>query len=335
MGLFPVDQQDRAADLARIGQQRHVQEGQGRGGVPGTIGVDGTGMEAAPGLVIVEVILDELRLVARQGLGQARGGGRDAAGACVPGALRVQLLPEGVAGIGVHAVEIAVGRDAAHVVHGDGHGGLDAGVHGGGVQAHAAKAADADDADALRIHRVQRGEEVHRGAEVFGIDVRRGHMTRLAAALARIGGVEGQRQEAAFGHGLGIEPGCLLLYRTKGAAHGQGRPFAPGVPGHVKVARQNGAVAGAEGHLAVFHPVAPGKDLVPFLYQFHSITILESIPAGGGRVRCGRIPRKQHRACQDPRHQCLDCAHDVAPVGGCPAGEARRCSFLCSRSDDP
>ena len=74
MGLFPVDQQDRAADLARIGQQRHVQEGQGRGGVPGTIGVDGTGMEAAPGLVIIEVILDELRLVARQGLGQACGG---------------------------------------------------------------------------------------------------------------------------------------------------------------------------------------------------------------------------------------------------------------------
>ena len=314
MGLFPVDQQDRAADLARIGQQRHVQEGQGRGGVPGTVGVDGTGMEAAPGLVIIEVILDELRLVARQGLGQARGGRCDAAGTCVPGALCVQLLAQRVAGLGIHGVKIAVGRDAAHVVHGDGHGGLDAGIHGGGVQAHAAKTADADDADALRIHRVQRGEEVHRGAEVFGIDVRRGHMTRLAAALARIGGVEGQRQEAAFGHGLGIEPGRLFLHRAKGAAHGQGRQLAPGIPGHVQIARQDSAITGAEGHLAVFHFVAPGKDLVPFLYQFHSLTILGRSRARGGLVRCGRRSGKQHRACQDRRRQCFAHAHHVAPA---------------------
>ena len=314
MGLFPVDQQDRAADLARIGQQGHVQEGQGRGGVPGTVGIDGTGMEAALGLVIVEVILDELRLVARQGIGQARGGRCDAAGACVPGALRVQLPAQRVAGLGIHGVKIAVGRDAAHVVHGDGHGGLDAGIHGGGVQAHAAEAADADDADARRIHRVQRGEEVHRSAEVFGIDVRRGHVTRLAAALARIGGVEGQRQEAALGHGLGIEPGRLFLHRAKGTAHGQGRQFALGTPGHVQVARQHSSVTGAEGHFTMFHFVALGKDLVPFLYQFHSVTILGSSRARGAFVRCGRRSCKQHRACQDHRRQCSAYAHHVSPA---------------------
>ena len=56
------------------------------------------------------------------------------------------------------------------------------------------------------------------------------------------------------------------------------------------------------------------EDLVPFLYQFHSLTILGRSRARGGLVRCGRRSGKQHRACQDRCRQCFAHAHHVAPA---------------------
>ena len=70
MGLFTVDEKHRVAYLARVGQQRHIHKREGRGGIPRSVGIDGTGMEAALGFVVVKVILDELRFISLKGGGQ-------------------------------------------------------------------------------------------------------------------------------------------------------------------------------------------------------------------------------------------------------------------------
>lgn len=52
------------------------------------------------------------------------------------------------------------------------HGGLHPGVYGGGVQGQATPAADADQADFLRIHILPGGQAVDSGLKILGVDVR-------------------------------------------------------------------------------------------------------------------------------------------------------------------
>jgi hypothetical protein len=54
-------------------------------------------------------------------------------------------------------------------------------------KAPAAPTADADDADALAIDVGLQADEVHRRAEILGVDVRRGDVARLAAAFPGVG----------------------------------------------------------------------------------------------------------------------------------------------------
>ena len=165
--------------------------------------------------------------------------------------------------LAVLGIEIAFGVDAGHVVHRGGHGSLDARIQRGGVQRHAAPAADADDADARGIDALVQGQKVHGRHEVLGVDVRGGHIAGEAAALAGEGGVEGQGQKAALGHGLGVQAGALLLHRAEGAADRDGREPALPLLGDVEVRRQGDAVAVDKGDLLVPDLLAPREGLVP------------------------------------------------------------------------
>ena len=169
--------------------------------------------------------------------------------------------------LAVRGIKIAFGGDAAHVVHGGDHGGLDPGVDGRRVQGQAAPAADTQDADTLRVYVVLDGEEIHRRLKVLGVDVRGGGVPGLAAALAGEGGVESDGEEAPLRQRLGVEAGALLLHRPEGAADGHGGQFALGVLGRVLVRRQGDAIAVDKGDLFVVHTVALGKGLVPILGQ--------------------------------------------------------------------
>ena len=71
----------------------------------------------------------------------------------------------------IFCIKIAVGSDTGHIVHSHGSGCLDAGVLRGGVDSHTAPAADADDADTLRVYILLHGQKIHGGAEILGVDV--------------------------------------------------------------------------------------------------------------------------------------------------------------------
>ena len=66
-------------------------------------------------------------------------------------------------------------------------------------------------------------EIVDGGAEILGIDVRRGDVARLAAAFSGIGPVESHRDEATLRHRLRVKARRLFLYRTERAANGKRR----------------------------------------------------------------------------------------------------------------
>ena len=146
--------------------------------------------------------------------------------------------------------------------------GTEGGINGSGIDRHTAPATDTDDTDALRVNILLHGEEVYRCAEIFGVDVRRSDIAGCTAALAGVGRVEGNRQEAKLCHFLRIQTGGLLLHRAKRAADGDGGQFAFRVLRHVHVGRQRDAVSVVEGRLAVLNLVAFGEYLVPFLRQF-------------------------------------------------------------------
>ena len=66
MSFFTMNHEDRAFDFVRIGQKRHIHEGQGTGQVPSVIGVRRPGMIASLCFVIVIVILHKLRRICRK-----------------------------------------------------------------------------------------------------------------------------------------------------------------------------------------------------------------------------------------------------------------------------
>ncbi|MNV55912.1 hypothetical protein D3C71_1481630 [compost metagenome] len=170
MGLFAMDEQHRARrDFRDVGQQRHVHERQRRGDRPRVAGVDRPRVIATRRSVVVVVVDQELRFTTLQFV-VGRLIGRDTLLRILP-TLPAQLLQHLRALFGGHVVVVTLGHDTRHVVHGAGRDGLDALVHGNGIQRHATPATNADDADALPINVGLQAEEIDGGAEVFGIDI--------------------------------------------------------------------------------------------------------------------------------------------------------------------
>ena len=129
------------------------------------------------------------------------------------------------------------------------------------VQGQPTPAADADDADAIRVHAVKHGQEIHRRLEILRVDVGRGHIPGLAAAFACERWIKGEGQKSPLRHGLGVQAGALLLHRAEGPADGDGRQLTVSVLGDIHIRRQGDAIAIGERHLAVIHFVALGKVL--------------------------------------------------------------------------
>ena len=294
VGLLAVDEEDGAADFRGIGQDGLVDERERGRHVPSAVGAEGAFVVAARGLVEGVIVLHKLRGIGGQRVRHASGQGVGAV-AVVLGALGVELLPHRVAGVGiVGGIVVALGGDAGHIVHRDGHRGLDARVDGGGVHRKASPAAHAEDAHLPGMDVGARGEVVDGGAEVLGVDVGRGHIAGLPAALAGEGGVEGEGQEAAFGQRLRVAAGHLLLHGAERAADGDGGQLARGVLGDVEVGGQGDAVAVVEGDFRVVHLVTLWEYLVPLLGQcqlfFHCVIgfnglivrFLPALPAAGG-----------------------------------------------------
>ena len=191
-----------------------------------------------------------------------------ASAAVIHDTLSVQCLAGGISGILIHGVKVAVGIDAAHIVHGHGSSGLHTGIDRRCVQRETTPTTDADDTNTLRINSVVQRQEIHRRLEILRIDIRRCHISGLTAALTSKGGIEGNRQKTPFRHRLGIQAGALLLHRAKGAAHGDGGQFSLCFFGQIHIRRQGDAITVYKSHLAMIHFFALGESLVPFLRQY-------------------------------------------------------------------
>ena len=250
-------------------------------------------MVAARCLVVIIIILDEERRILRQRID-------DPTAELVSAALQIletlcahgRLL--GIAGVlAVLGIEIALGVHTGHVVHGGGDRRLDAGVERGGVERHPAPAADADDADALRVDPLVQRQEIHRRHEVLGIDVGRGHIAGRAAALAGKGGVKGQRQKAAPGHRLGVEAGALLLDRAERPADRDRRELSRRPLRHIEIAGERDPIAVYKADLAVLNSLAFGEGLIPLLCQLQILGFDHVFSS----LRAFRISRSSRSSC--------------------------------------
>lgn len=70
-------------------------------------------------------------------------------------------------------------------------------------------------ADSLRVHLVVVAEEVDRAADVLDAVAGDLEQARLAAALAVVGGVVGQSDDALLGQLLRVQAGGLLLHAAE------------------------------------------------------------------------------------------------------------------------
>ena len=114
------------------------------------------------------------------------------AGFVIFGALCVQRLAFGVARItAVFGVKITVGVHARHIIHGAGYGSFNAGIKCGGVQCHAAPAANADNADFIGVNHFVCRKVVYSCLKVLGVNIGRSHIAGLRAAFTGKGRVEG------------------------------------------------------------------------------------------------------------------------------------------------
>ena len=275
VGVFTVHHQRRGAHFGGVLQERHINHAEHGGIGPRAVGVGihRTRVEAALGGVILRIFSDEFRRI-RLDLFGGEVVARQQSGVAVFRAFPtgvVDVLLHFIARIGIHAVVIAFGRHARHVVHGAGGHGLDAGVADGGIERKTTEAANTQNADFITVDVIQRAEKIHRCAEVFGVDVGRGHIAWRAAALAGVGRVKCECDKAALGQGLRIQAGRLLFHRAKRAAHGNGRQFAACVFRHIQICRQRDAVAVFKGDFAVRYLVALRKNFVPFLGELDGL----------------------------------------------------------------
>src|SRR5213080_5520282 len=99
-----------------------------------------------------------------------------------------------------HCIAQSLTAIATHIVHADSGDSLHPGINSGGTECKSATAADADDADAVSVHKRAGAQKVHGGIEIFDERFRRRDRPRLSAALAIVGGVESQGYESPFRH---------------------------------------------------------------------------------------------------------------------------------------
>ena len=235
-------------------------------------------MVASRSLIVGIIVLYKLRCVLRQRINYATRQ-RIASAFIILDALCIHgffLLKACL--LRILSIKISVGRYTGHVVHGYSRSSFDAGVNGRGIERHTAPATDTDDTDALRINILLHGEKVYRCAEILGVDVRRCYIAGHTAALAGVGRIEGNRQEAKLRHFLRIQTGGLLLYRTERTADGNSRQLALCAPRRVHIRRQYDAISVVKGYFLVIHPVAFREHLVPFLCQIQFFHIQISLP---------------------------------------------------------
>ena len=69
-------------------------------------------------------------------------------------------------------IKISVGIDTGHIVYGGSNRRLDAGIQRRRIEGQASPAADADNADTLRVNIFLHGKEIHRRLEILCIDIR-------------------------------------------------------------------------------------------------------------------------------------------------------------------
>ena len=200
-----MNEQYGTADFIAISKDRRIEERKIGCLVPTQTGIDGTGMIASFGLVIVVIILHELRRVV--GRFRVHHGAGISTGPIVFRALGTQLTAHLIASVCiVIGIIIAVCRTAADVVHRGSHRCLDACVIGSRIDGKSAPTADTYYADTFGIHVRTCRKVIHRSREIFGVDVWRSHVTRLSAAFARERWIESNRQESPFGKCLSIQP---------------------------------------------------------------------------------------------------------------------------------
>lgn len=167
----------------------------------------------------------------------------------------------------IFCVKIALRVHARHVVHCRRHSRFHTRVKRSSIQRHAAPAADANDADTLRIHVVTAGEIIHRCLEIFGVDIRRGHVAWFSAAFASERRIKSEGEKSALCHDLRVEAAGLFLHSAERTADGNRCQLAAGILWHVEISRQRDAVTIVEGHLAVVHFIRLWENLVPFLSE--------------------------------------------------------------------
>ena len=78
---------------------------------------------------------------------------------------------------------------------------------------------------------------------------------------------------------LGIEAAALLLHGAERTANGNGRKFALGVLGNIKVRRQGNTKKIGKGDLAVIDEFRLGEGFVPFLGEIQGVHILVLVAA--------------------------------------------------------
>ena len=268
MRLVAVDQEDCAADLIGVLKDRLIDKGLTADDVPAAVGIQGTGMVAASGLVVIVVVLHKERRVLRQRIDHT-------ASEPVFTGLQVQKSLGTHSGLRlvtgfltVSGIEIPLGIHTGHVVHGGGHGRLDPGVQCRCIDGHAAPAADSDDADAVRIDFFMEGEEVYCSHKVFGVDVRGGHVTHIAAALTGEGRIKSNRQKSSLCHGLCVQAGALFLDCAERAGNCDRRKLSLRFLRHIHICRQRNAIAVHKCHLAVIDFFAFGEGLIPFVCEY-------------------------------------------------------------------
>lgn len=114
--------------------------------------------------VIGEIILYKKRCIVGNAVGYSASQSITTVG-IIGSALCVEFLFQSKATVGVHAVEIAVYRNSAHIVHGGRYRCFYACVYGGCVQSHTTPTAYSQNADSVGIYVLLYGKKIHGGAK--------------------------------------------------------------------------------------------------------------------------------------------------------------------------
>ena len=222
VSICAMHHEDGRTYLVDVVEETAVGVGLSADDAPSVVRVAAALVVAALGLVVIVIVMDEVGRLWRHAINHPASH-RIGVGEALLGENLAVLM---ASLLDVESVVVVVAADARHVVHRRGHCGLDARVGCRSVEGNAAPAADADDANAVCIYIFLFRQEIDSSHEVLGIDVGRGCATRLTAALAGIGRVEGQCHKAALGHPHSIQAARLLLGSTERTGNGDGGPLS-------------------------------------------------------------------------------------------------------------